>query len=917
MRAHCMLGFVAVAVVMTLTVAGFAQATRKETVAPGVGVEALQNWTRAETTMRNAQELRVIKAGAIQARMLTTTELRKDHAEAVKRLSQIAGSVHVPVKFLEIDGWPALQYRASFPEARTGSEQHVMSQKENRDSKDLAGPPVNTERSVTAVAVGNSVVRMDAELAPGADPALLDQAESMAGSLLLQSKGSPSQTEKDLHSLQTTIPAVPASTTPKNLALNATASKLTEATSKAPSPASTGQAIDVQAGFGEMEVAVTNDGNNVVIGANSGYSYSNNGGVDFTFGGGTPSPFPADGDPSLGVGASGNFYYGFIGYPDGSTAANGVQGCAVGVSASTNQGVTFPFLNFAAVCPETGSGICFTDQPHITSDRYNAGTAGGDMIYAVWRNFTPSGTATNCGSIGSGFVTPMISCSANGGKTFTTPVAIASGDWPRVSVGYDGSVYASYRDGSSFMVNKYSACSAGLVQQTGFPAQVSTVTDVTCPMPGLDRCNDGNTLSSQTVSPASYDPSIVYAAVAQHTADDNEDIWMLTSQNGGSDWSTPTVMNEQVAARRYMPWVCSSEGSVFVSWYDRREATTANNDLTDYYAAVVPGSGSSIQYQELNLSPKPDPQCASGWPCGARSPNDYNSCSVQPQNGFQGGGCPKYGDYNGNACINGNGYFAWASATLPAGANSSGINVLFATAKPKILLTICEIHPWVCYGEPNLEPYDPWIDISSIIVDGVIQQIDATQGLVTILVNNAYLPDLGPFTGANITASFRYASELNVGQHLVFFGGQDLLAPPGQVQLVGLMNPSKAANLKQRIQQHVEDQRFRQRTARASLIVTGEVTRVRELPHRQAGEGMMATVRISKVNKGDYRGKTVDVIFPRGTEARFVGVPRFSEGDKGIWLLSRDSNDDREYFAPTYQDFLTGDQAMRAEKLLK
>jgi hypothetical protein len=40
------------------------------------------------------------------------------------------------------------------------------------------------------------------------------------------------------------------------------------------------------------------------------------------------------------------------------------------------------------------------------------------------------------------------------------------------------------------------------------------------------------------------------------------------------------------------------------------------------------------------------------------------------------GGCPKYGDYNGNACAAGRAYMAWASATAPPGLPAvTGINI--------------------------------------------------------------------------------------------------------------------------------------------------------------------------------------------------------------------------------------------------
>src|SRR5574337_683031 len=97
-------------------------------------------------------------------------------------------------------------------------------------------------------------------------------------------------------------------------------------------------------------------------------------------------------------------------------------------------------------------------------------------------------------------VTPSIVCSQNGGTTWTAPAAIGTGDVPRITVDSDGFVEVVYRSGSNRMLHKFSSCAAGLGPQVGFPVTVAAVTDVACPVPGLDRCNNGNLLSSHMVA---------------------------------------------------------------------------------------------------------------------------------------------------------------------------------------------------------------------------------------------------------------------------------------------------------------------------------------------------------------------------------------------------------------------------------
>jgi hypothetical protein len=151
-----------------------------------------------------------------------------------------------------------------------------------------------------------------------------------------------------------------------------------------------------------------------------------------------------------------------------------------------------------------------------------------------------------------------------------------------------------------------------------------------------------------------------------------------------------------------MPWSCTTRGSGWIGWYDRRAATEpgADNDLTDYFIGSTAGG-------VLNLSNNPDPQCASGWPCAPRNRDDSESCTLQPQpageclqpggggsgqrcdfsdgtcpNGETcqtGFGCPKYGDYNGIACAGDFIITAWASATPPAGLPPAATIQIYST----------------------------------------------------------------------------------------------------------------------------------------------------------------------------------------------------------------------------------------------
>jgi hypothetical protein len=600
---------------------------------------------------------------ASEAGMLITREQRRDHAEAVRRLAEIASEYPERASPLLIAGWPAIErrYRAVMPQPG-----------EAESPSDI----VQTSFATTAIAAGTTVVRFNTMLAPDADPKLLDQALAI-GRGLRAPQGPADVSKRELGEIQKMTkpprgPSAPPRQQPKAGRTGAPA---------APSRKEAGVAIQVQTGVGELEVA-SNDGQHVVVAANSGFSFSDNFGATWTFGGGTPcNQTRCDGDPSLAVGKSGAIYYAWI----GGTAS----GLSDGVSRSTDNGHTYTFRGLAATCP--GATSCsVADQEHIAADRNNAAAGGDDRVYNVWRNFAPTFSIN-------------ISCSTDGASTWTGGVAIGAGDFPRVSVGGDGFVYVAWASGGNMQLHKFSNCDAGLAPQVGWPVTVSAFTNVVCPEPGLDRCNGRNILSSPKVAVDDLDPNHIYYAFATSTGAGNEDVMVFDSSNGGASFPRSVRVNSAVTAHRFMPWVSSYGGMAVVSWYDRRNATAANNDLTRYFTGGAAVRGLNlVALAETDLSGASDNQCST-WPAATNAPSDSESCSVQPQLAgrcfsslgpppvgsgapcdfstpmcaagemcFAGRGAPKYGDYNGNAAGAGLTYSAWSSSVPPASVGGAG-----------------------------------------------------------------------------------------------------------------------------------------------------------------------------------------------------------------------------------------------------
>jgi len=489
--------------------------------------------------------------------------------------------------------------------------------------------------------------------------------------------------------------------------------------------------------FGELEIGVSKDGKNVVIAGNQAYAVAIRG-APFVHKP-RPGPFRSKGDPSVAVAPSGTFYLAYIGLPNGEPDGQGVKGCSTAISKSIDNGdqFTFTFLSHAVLSPKTRNNpitdLFLPDQAHLAADPVNLGDGGADQLYSVYRHCPGYGTETDCEQTTRWCRgRPSIVCSKDGGATWGShqpienrgsneglPLLVensGAADFPRVTAARDGFVYVVYRNGNQLKVHKYSSCASGLVEQVDFPIEIpmpnnfhrcmeaeQLIDKCHCPIAGLDRCNNGNLLSSPMVAADDIDPSRIYVAYALNTSvgkygkPANDDIMVHASTDGGKTWPLHVIINDRIPARRFMPWVCSLGGRAFVTWYDRRAKTRKDNDLTDYYLGVATLDAGTLRAgAELNLSRNPDRQCdgrgsdwRSAWPEAPRKREDAESCSRQPQLAGRcspggapcdfgsatcggatcqtGEGKPKYGDYNGNACAAGKIFAAWASGTAPTG----------------------------------------------------------------------------------------------------------------------------------------------------------------------------------------------------------------------------------------------------------
>jgi hypothetical protein len=329
-----------------------------------------------------------------------------------------------------------------------------------------------------------------------------------------------------------------------------------------------------------------------------------------------------------------------------------------------------------------------------------------------------------------------VACSSNGGDSWSAKditTIPAGGDFPRVAVGPDGTFYVAYETGQGngsygLWVQKYSRCDDGFKRQPNFPVKIKDGIKEIAAIPGPDRPQSLGPYMVAADDSDSTGQRVFVAYIEEVSLDSgkavgNDNLRVAESTKGGTSWTIdPFPLNTVPTGHRFSPWLCATNGIVYATWYDRRDASTTNSDPTAYFQTSfsdTTSSGTPVMGTEVNVSGGPsfdDPQCTSGFytnlgslaavwlsgeetlctdlpalptevlagactscpdkagltVCGSGTPCDLRAGATpcpsgetcSPQKGI-----PKYGDYNGAACAGGQLFMSWASAVAPQGIN--------------------------------------------------------------------------------------------------------------------------------------------------------------------------------------------------------------------------------------------------------
>jgi hypothetical protein len=197
-------------------------------------------------------------------------------------------------------------------------------------------------------------------------------------------------------------------------------------------------------------------------------------------------------------------------------------------------------------------------------------------------------------------------------------------------------------------------------QSTTLGPRFSAVGDSTCPSNSYFARINPIWRHMGWGQPAVGPNNVIHYAYAGKGAHENGDIFYTRSTNGGKTWSTPVVLNDPGTGfqTHWMPSVSvnlntsgAQKGQVTVSWYDRRQATSACNNVGD------PG----CNYQRFGVQ---STDSGATWGANFAISDVIINEPAQNDSGVQ--SCYA-GDYDYSTALNGQAFVTWTDGRVSVG----------------------------------------------------------------------------------------------------------------------------------------------------------------------------------------------------------------------------------------------------------
>jgi hypothetical protein len=334
--------------------------------------------------------------------------------------------------------------------------------------------------------------------------------------------------------------------------------------------------------------------NQLVAGANlRSYYISEDGGYNWTRGSLVSEEYGVWGDPVIIVDTAGDFYYFHLSDPqDGNWIDRIVCQKLDFESGIWNDG-TYMGLN----------GTKAQDKEWAVVDSAT------NNIYVTWTQFDeyefqPPGDTANHSNI-------MFSKSTDGGETWTESKRInevfgncqdsdntTEGAVP--AVGPDGEIYVAWAGPMGIVFDRSLDHGETWLDNDIFVSDQPGGWDYN--IPGISRCN-GLPITCCDLSYSPYRGTIYVNWTDQRNGEDDTDVWIAKSTDGGDTWTEPIRVNDDPPGKQqFFSWMTidGANGNIYVVFYDRRNYNDRN---TDVYIAYSTDGGETFENVLISESP--------------------------------------------------------------------------------------------------------------------------------------------------------------------------------------------------------------------------------------------------------------------------------------------------------------------------
>ncbi len=329
----------------------------------------------------------------------------------------------------------------------------------------------------------------------------------------------------------------------------------------------------------------------LIAGSNiDNYYYSEDGGLTWTAGHLVSPGNGVWGDPCIIVDTAGSFYFFHLSNPPGGAWIDRIVAQKFDFTTYTWTDGTYTGLN----------GNKAQDKAWATVDSAN------NNIYVTWTQFDQYGSSNpNDSSI------ILFSKSDDAGETWSTPLRInkVAGDCIDSDNTVEGAVPAVGPDGEIFVAW---AGPEGIVFDRSLDGGDTWLDDdiFISDQPGgwdyniagIYRAN-GLPITCCDVSNSPYRGTIYVNWTDHRNGDNDTDVWIAKSIDGGDTWSLPIRVNDDPPGKeQFFSWmtVDGANGDVYVVFYDRRNYDDSN---TDVYIARSTDGGETFQNIKVSESP--------------------------------------------------------------------------------------------------------------------------------------------------------------------------------------------------------------------------------------------------------------------------------------------------------------------------